>query len=107
MFAASRDAVGTPKPPAPAGPAANTITFKTRPSLNPENKPLTVEAWIDAQAPGGAIVSHGGPANGYALVIQGRKPAFVIRSSNKISQVTAEERLELGMLLPEQLSSTL
>jgi outer membrane protein assembly factor BamB len=96
MFAASRDAFGTPQPQPARGQAANTISFKNKPSLNPENKPLSVEAWVDAKAPGGAILSHGGPANGYALVIQGRKPSFVIRSSNKISQVTADERLGDG-----------
>ena len=78
-----------------AGAAADnaaSITFAKSNSLDPTNKPLTVEAWFSADRPDGAIVSHGGPANGYALVLEGGKPSFVVRSTSTAS--TLRSRIE-------------
>jgi outer membrane protein assembly factor BamB len=99
VFSASRDAVG--KPPAAGGPAqanraANSLTIANSESLDPAKKPLTVEAWISLDGPNGVIVSHGGPANGYALVLRQRKPAFMIRTGGELATVEAPERLEEG-----------
>ena len=60
-------------------------------SLNPVGKPLTVEAWVKAAAPDGAILARGGVASGYALVLKGGKPHFVIRVKDKAHGVTARE----------------
>ncbi len=99
VFSASREAVGKP-----VGQAANqqgrapgnSVSIPNSPSLNPAKKPLTVEAWISLDGPNGVIVSHGGPANGYALVLKQRKPAFVVRSGSDLTEIEAPERLEEG-----------
>ncbi len=76
--------------------AANSLTIANSESLDPAKKPLTVEAWISLNGPNGVIVSHGGPANGYALVLRQRTPAFMIRSGGELATVEAPERLEEG-----------
>lgn len=97
LFSASRDAVA----PAPIG-AGNgkngpeTVKFSLSPSIDPTNKPLTVEAWVKPDAPGGVIVAHGGPAQGYALFLQKRKPTFAIRSGNKLTEIQTPDRLKDG-----------
>jgi hypothetical protein len=98
VFSASRDAVGAPSSGAASqqGRVANSLTIPNSDSLDPANKPLTVEAWISLAGPNGAIVSHGGPANGYALALNQRKPAFMVRSANELAQIEAPERLEEG-----------
>jgi len=60
-------------------------------SLNPAGRPLTVEAWIKADAGDGAILARGGSASGYALVLTGGRPRFVIRVKDKTHAVTARE----------------
>ena len=62
-------------------------------NLDPTGKPLAVEAWVRADKPGGVIVARGGPAQGYALILNGGKPRFVIRSDNEISFVQADRKV--------------
>ncbi|HVC95053.1 MAG TPA: PQQ-binding-like beta-propeller repeat protein [Pirellulales bacterium] len=96
LFSANRDAV------APA-PMANerrngpeTVEFAVTPSIDPTNKPLTVEAWVKPDGPGGVIVAHGGPAQGYALFLQNRKPTFAIRSGDNLTEIQTPDRLKNG-----------
>ncbi|MDZ4685674.1 MAG: PQQ-binding-like beta-propeller repeat protein [Planctomycetaceae bacterium] len=110
LFAADRDAAAkdviAPQPNNPnakknkknAPPAGNddTVSFGMQPSFNPANKAFSVEAWVNPQAPGGVILAHGGPSNGYALVMTARKPAFVVRAANALAQVEASTRLKDG-----------
>lgn len=106
LFSASRDAAGeAPKPGTGVQPGgkknraageAFTVDFPKSDSLDPSNKPLTVEAWVKADAPAGVIVAHGGPTNGYALSIEGRKPSFHIRAENELATATANIRLPQG-----------
>ncbi|TXT22073.1 MAG: Serine/threonine protein kinase related protein, partial [Planctomycetota bacterium] len=106
LFSANRDAAGdAPAPGAGAKPGAKgkraagdafTVSFEKTNSLDPTNKPLTVEAWVKADAPAGVIVAHGGPTNGYALSITGRKPSFHVRAANELATVTADVRLPNG-----------
>jgi outer membrane protein assembly factor BamB len=79
-----------------AGGASDTVSFGIKPSFDPTGKALTVEAWVNPQAPGGVILAHGGPAQGYALVMTARKPAFVVRAGSQLSQVEASTRLKDG-----------
>jgi len=61
-------------------------------SLNPAGKPLAVEAWLKAKRPNGVVVSRGGPAYGYALILRGGKPRFVVRSdADHLASVTANK----------------
>lgn len=104
LFAASRDAVspeiiqqGQPKKAKNGkGGDADAVTFANSPSLDPTQSPLTVEAWVKADSPNGVIVSHGGPANGYALYLTGRKPGFAVRSKNELGKVEGDVRLPNG-----------
>lgn len=100
LFATSKEPPVPPVTPAirrgraannanPAGAAGSSVNIPNAPSLDPTNKAITVEAWINAERPNGVIVSRGGPQNGYALVIQQGKPAFVVRSEGKISTAQA------------------
>lgn len=97
LFSASRDAVA----PAPitGGNGNNgpeTVAFELTPSIDPTNKPLSVEAWIKPDGPGGVVVAHGGPAQGYALFLQNRKPTFAIRAGNKLTEIQTPDRLKNG-----------
>ena len=69
------------------------VQFGITPSLNPKDKPITVEAWVQADKPGGVILARGGPADGFALYLQAGKPKFSIRSSEKLSTVTASKKI--------------
>ncbi len=106
LFSASREAAGD-APVAPAAAAGGrkkvkgaddgaTVSFEKTDSLDPSKKPLTLEAWVKADAPAGVIVAHGGPTNGYALTIAGRKPSFHVRSNNDLASATADVRLPDG-----------
>ena len=106
LFSASREAAGD-APVAPVGGAGGqkkvkgaddgaTVSFEKTDSLDPSKKPLTLEAWVKADAPAGVIVAHGGPTNGYALTIEGRKPSFLVRSTNDLASATADVRLPQG-----------
>ncbi len=64
--------------------------------LNPTGKPITVEAWITATKPQGVIIARGGPAEGFALVLQGGRPAFLVRSDSRLATVTANKRIVGG-----------
>ena len=69
------------------------ISVDKSPSLNPAGKPITVEAWAKAERPAGVIVSRGGPAAGYALVVRGGRPGFVVRLDSKVYSVEADENI--------------
>lgn len=72
----------------PAG--VNMVRFANSPSLNPQGKPLTVEAWFSADRPDGVILARGGPTDGYALALQGGKPGFHVRASTKLAAAVAK-----------------
>ncbi len=105
LFSASRDAAGDAPVGAAATPGAKgkraagdafTVSFEKSDSLDPSKKALTVESWVKADAPAGVIVAHGGPANGYALSIEGRKPSFHVRATSELATVTANVRVPNG-----------
>ncbi len=63
---------------APAG-NSGMVHVANSPSLDPTGKPLAVSAWVKADKPSGVVVARGGPARGYALVIEKGRPLFVVR----------------------------
>ena len=85
-------------PPAP-GAAAGASASQTRirvgksESLNPTGKPVTVEAWLKADKPGGVVLAKGGGAHGYALYLQGGRPHFVVRVGGEAHRVGAKQRV--------------
>lgn len=60
-------------------------------SLNPAKKPMTIEAWINASSPDGAIAARGGSNSGYALVVKKGRPRFLLRINDKVYGVTARQ----------------
>jgi outer membrane protein assembly factor BamB len=65
-------------------------------TLDPTGKPLTVEAWVTATKPQGVIVARGGPAEGFALTLQGGRPAFLVRSNSELATVVGNTRIVGG-----------
>ena len=69
------------------------VTVGNTSSLDPTDKPVVVEAWINASAPNGVVLARGGPSQGYALILQGGKPLFVIRAAGKVSTVAGKSKV--------------
>jgi len=69
------------------------IRTKKSKSLNPARKPVTVEAWVRADKPRGAILARGGGVHGYALYVQGGRPHFAVRISSNHVAVSAKKRI--------------
>ena len=81
---------------AAGSPAGSYAQFQKAPSLNPAGKPLTIEAWVTATKPNGVIVARGGPAEGFALVIEEGRPAFLVRSESNLSIAKGPKRIVGG-----------
>jgi len=103
LFSASRDipdlsgTVGQPrKGRKPVGNDASPIMFANSDRVNPTGKALTIEAWVMPDQKSGVVVAHGGPANGYALVLAQNKPVFHVRTANVLYSARAVEKLEAG-----------
>ncbi len=79
-----------------AATAASFAQFQKSLSLNPAGKPITIEAWITATRPNGVIVARGGPAEGFALVLEEGRPTFLIRSESNLSSVKGPKRIVGG-----------
>jgi hypothetical protein len=94
LFAAATDPPKVELPPQTAQRgAASMVSIPMSASLNPVNKPLTVEAWINSTRPAGVIVARGGPAQGFALTLAGGKPQFLVRSDSKLTTVEGPKRI--------------
>ncbi len=101
-----------PEIPAGATLAAATpgsyASFPKTPSLSPEGKPITIEAWVTATRPGGAIVARGGPAEGFALTLEDGRPVFMVRSATQLSTIIGPQSIIggwhhiVGVLTPER-----
>ncbi len=76
--------------------AASYADFGKPKGLDPTGKPLTVEAWVTATKPQGVIIARGGPTNGFALIMQGGKPAFLVRSKNELTTIVGNKRMVGG-----------
>ncbi len=78
------------------GEPSKVVQVANTPALDPTGKPLAVEAWVKVDRPNGVVVARGGPANGFALVVQGGVPQFMIRSQNDLFSVAASGRKVLN-----------
>ena len=87
---------GKGKPQAKAAGRGMSVVFPDSDKLDPTGKALTVEAWVQADGKDGSVVSQGGPLNGYALVIQGGRAAFHVRSAKNHGAVVAPTALGEG-----------
>ncbi len=98
LFSTSKDAPVVPNTPGRglrAG-AAAPVEIASVKSLNPTGKELTVEAWIMPETPNGVVLAHGGPQNGYALVLDSRRPSFVIRSNSELAIASSAVPISQG-----------
>jgi len=67
--------------------------------LDPEDVPISVEAWIQVAQAGtdGAIVARGGTSHGFALYLEGGVPTFAVRVNNgTLNKVVASEAVPVG-----------
>jgi len=62
-------------------------------ALNPKGKPLTIEAWVHSQRNTGVVVARGGPAAGFALIVVGGKPRFLVRNGGKLTIASGMNRI--------------
>ncbi|MBT5846325.1 MAG: PQQ-binding-like beta-propeller repeat protein [Verrucomicrobiales bacterium] len=96
LFAANRVQKAPPpaaqKPKRPAKQAAM-VRFGLPKTMDPTGKALTVSAWVNVKKPNGVILARGGPANGFALVLQRGTPAFLVRSEDKLASVSARGKV--------------
>jgi len=70
------------------------INVEKSESLNPAGKPVTVEAWVNAEKPGGVILARGGGSHGYVLYLQNGRPHFAVRISGKPASIGAKAKVE-------------
>lgn len=98
LFGADREAPDAPAPSAGGGRARSNalVAFKPRESMDPTGKPVTVELWVFPDGPGGVVLAHGGPLNGYALTLKKRIPSFQVRADEKLTVISAEKPLSKG-----------
>lgn len=87
LYSASKKAPEVEFKPASKG---SMIRVGIADSLNPKGKAFTVQAWVKADRPGGAIVARGGPQDGYALALVAGKPRFLVRSNNELSTAASK-----------------
>jgi outer membrane protein assembly factor BamB len=82
-----------PASPAGSGTGRSLIRVEKSRSLNPAGKPVTVEAWVKAEKPGGVILARGGNAHGYAMYLEDGRPRFAVRIDGKPASVSAKEKV--------------
>ncbi|MCO6458365.1 MAG: PQQ-binding-like beta-propeller repeat protein [Pirellulaceae bacterium] len=91
LFATSKEAPPADLAAAAGGP--DLVFVPKSPSLNPAGKPLTVEAWVQAERPEGVVLARGGPTAGYALVIRQGKPRFLLRDRQRLYSAHSDQRI--------------
>ncbi len=76
--------------------ASSYVSFPKTSSLDPTGKPFTIEAWVTATRPQGVIVARGGPAEGFALTLEGGQPTFHVRADGTLTTVKGKKRIVGG-----------
>ncbi len=69
------------------------VAFALSNKIDPTGKPLVVSAWVKTSDVGGIVLAHGGPVNGYAIIIRDGKPRFLVRSDSNLTVATAKKPL--------------
>jgi len=62
----------------------------------PHGTPITVSAWVKPAKPDGVVLAHGGTSWGYALHLEGGKPAFSTRVNDTLTTAAASDKLPEG-----------
>ena len=98
LFGADRVAPDAPKPAAKGrrGSSNASVSFPPKNSFDPSGKPITVDLWVFPDGPGGVVLAHGGPANGYAIILKKRIPSFLVRADDELSIIEGKKQLKGG-----------
>jgi len=74
-----------------ASPGGSRVRIEKSASLSPAGQPVTVEAWVKAEKPGGVILARGGGALGYVLYLKGGRPHFAVRGNDALRSVSGKQ----------------
>ncbi len=104
LFAAEQSPPEISKPGNAEGNAAAGIAgnkaagdqFPKSPSLNPADKPITLEAWVTTTNPNGVIACMGGNKLGFALTLKQGRPEFLMRVDGELATVAGPKRIVGG-----------
>jgi len=80
----------------PLGKRGRTTSIQVPPSesLDPGNRPTTIEAWVNAETGNGVVLARGGgKSDGFALLIESGAPKFVVRTGEELTTVAAKENV--------------
>ncbi|MFQ6096265.1 MAG: LamG domain-containing protein [Armatimonadota bacterium] len=105
LFATSKE---LPTVEAPKRTGGSCVAVEKSESLNPADKPLTVEAWVKASNGNGVVAARGGDVHGYSLYLKGGKPQFAIRVNKQMNLVASDEAVVgkwvhlAGVLTPDK-----
>ena len=72
------------------------VVYQNTDRIDPTGKPLTVEAWVMPDQKNGVVLAHGGPANGYAIVLKQNVPTFFVRTGEALAAAEASAKLGAG-----------
>ncbi len=81
---------------APAGKAGDPSVKFDGEKIAIAGKPITVEAWILPDGPDGVICQQGGGLMGYALALEGGRPAFSVRANQQTGTAQSARALDQG-----------
>lgn len=81
---------------AAAGSGGQYAQFPKTPSLDPTNKPITLEAWVTTTKTDGVILARGGPTTGFALLLKDGQPTFLVRTESELNELKADKRIVGG-----------
>lgn len=87
---------GAKKAAAPASGPEYGVTFPDDDKLDPTKTALTVDFWIMPDNDSGILINHGGPSQGYAVILNKGVPIFQIRSAGELSAIRAKQPLTEG-----------
>ncbi len=63
-------------------------------SLDPGNRAMAIEAWVNSHTGNGVVVARGGgKSDGFALLIESGKPTLVVRTGKQLTAVAAKENV--------------
>ena len=83
------DSVKTRRKGQTAGAAS--LRVAVSPKIDPSNKAVLVEAWVNAKNPRGTVIAHGGPAAGYSLYLETGRPRFAYRVAESLVEAKSKE----------------
>lgn len=95
LFSTDKQAPESTQPAAGGrrGGGASMVKIEKNKSIDPTGKPLTVEAWINSKRSDGVVLAHGGPANGYALLIRAGKARWGVRSADEFVTIAGKDKI--------------